>query len=174
QLILFLPFIWAHPVIPGRTSCLLACSSVYKSKYSTNNGLGPTILISPFKTLINCGSSSRLVFRKTLPNFVIRLLLGNKQPNLSLLFFIVLNLYMWNFSPCKPGLCCLKITGNPIFNNIVKAIMRIGIENIVSKINENVTSNIRFISLSPLYFLDIYLGMISFNSVYLLNLLDLE
>ncbi len=49
----FLPFICAHLVIPGRTSCLLFYSLVYFGKYSAKRGRGPTKDISPFITLIN-------------------------------------------------------------------------------------------------------------------------
>ena len=35
-----------------------------------NAGRGPTSDISPRSTLINCGNSSRLVFRKNRPNSV--------------------------------------------------------------------------------------------------------
>ena len=35
-------------------------------------GLGPTMDISPLNTLMNCGSSSRLLLRRKLPNLVLR------------------------------------------------------------------------------------------------------
>src|SRR5690606_34232549 len=63
QDIAFLPFTCAQPVIPGHTSCLRRCVSLYKGRYCTNKGLGPTRLISPFNTLINCGISSNEVLR---------------------------------------------------------------------------------------------------------------
>ncbi len=58
QLIALRPFTCAQPVIPGLTICLLACSGLYHKRYRINNGLGPTKIISPFNTFINCRSSS--------------------------------------------------------------------------------------------------------------------
>ena len=37
-----------------------------------SSGRGPTRLMSPFSTLISCGSSSMLVFRNSCPNLVLR------------------------------------------------------------------------------------------------------
>ena len=67
QLMEFLPWHCAQPVIPGRTSCLRACSLLYKGKYCTNSGRGPINAISPFSTLISCGNSSIEVERTKRP-----------------------------------------------------------------------------------------------------------
>src|ERR1700731_4172737 len=45
---------------------------LYCSYSSGKGGRGPTRLISPRSTFHNCGSSSRLYFRKNLPSGVIR------------------------------------------------------------------------------------------------------
>src|SRR6056297_2655441 len=68
QVSLFLPFIYANPVKPDLTLCRCFCFSLYKGKYSTNNGLGPIKDISPFKIFHNSGSSSKLVALNNFPN----------------------------------------------------------------------------------------------------------
>jgi glycosyltransferase involved in cell wall biosynthesis len=113
QLIAFLPFTWAHPVKPGFTSCLLACSGEYRSRYLTSKGLGPTKLISPFNILYNSGSSSILVLRKNLPNLVSLSVSGNKFPSASFLSIMLRNLNIVNTLPCKPGRFCRKKIGEP-------------------------------------------------------------
>ena len=112
----FLPLIWAQPVIPGRTSCLCFCVSLYKGRYSMRSGRGPTKLISPLSTLKSSGSSSILVFLKNLPKSTSLSLSGSNLPSVSLLFVIVLNLYIVKIFSFRPGLCCLKMTGLPSFN----------------------------------------------------------
>ena len=115
QFIKFLPFTCANPVSPGRTSCLCLSSSVYQSKYDGKSGLGPTILISPLIILNASGNSSKLVDLSNFPNFVSRLLSGNKLPSLSLLSVIVLNLYSLNNLSFFPGLYWVNRIGDPNF-----------------------------------------------------------
>ena len=57
-------------------------------------GLGPTIDISFFNTLINCGNSSKLVFLKNLPKNVTL-----KFSSFKVAFFIVLNLKIIKILP---------------------------------------------------------------------------
>ncbi len=45
----------------------LRCQLSYFSTSDGIGGLGPTMLISPFRTLINCGNSSMLVLRRIVP-----------------------------------------------------------------------------------------------------------
>lgn len=103
QLIAFLPFTCAHPVMPGRTSCLLACSSLYRGRYCTNNGRGPIRAISPFNTLKSWGSSSMEVARTIFPMEVIRKSSGNNSPWQFFRSFMVLNLMILNIFPSFPG-----------------------------------------------------------------------
>src|SRR5690625_4192926 len=90
--------------MPGSTSCLLFCSSLYKGKYFGNKGLGPIKLISPLSTLMSCGISSREVLRTKLPTLVNRSASGNKLPSLSFLSFIDLNLMILKMRSSFPGL----------------------------------------------------------------------
>ena len=58
-------------MIPGRTRKRLSYSGNFSFNFSIKNGLsglGPIRLISPRKTLINCGSSSILYFLNIFPN----------------------------------------------------------------------------------------------------------
>lgn len=103
QDIAFLPLTWAQPVIPGSTSCRLCCSLVYKGRYCSNKGLGPTKLISPFNTFINWGISSREVFLTKRPIGVKRWASGKRFPSSSLRSFIVLNLTTRKILPFFPG-----------------------------------------------------------------------
>src|ERR1700750_1281634 len=86
-------------------------------------GRGPTIDISPFSTLINWGSSSRLVF---LRNFPIVVILESFSSVVfvadSSLTIIVLNFRQENTSSWKPYLFCTKKTGP-----LEVALMRIAI-----------------------------------------------
>ena len=67
-----LPLIWARPVKPGKISFAPYFSrSATRSSWFHNAGLGPITLIFPRKISQIWGSSSRLVFRSTLPTFVI-------------------------------------------------------------------------------------------------------
>ena len=59
------------------------------------------------------GSSSRLVFLKTDPNFVSLTSSGKRLPSASLSSVIVLNLYILNIFSSLPGLGCLNNTGLP-------------------------------------------------------------
>ena len=67
-----LPLTCQMPVIPGKTAKI---SSAYRPislcSYCAH-GRGPTMLISPFRTLISCGSSSSELLRKKSPSFVMR------------------------------------------------------------------------------------------------------
>lgn len=83
-----------------------------------SNGLGPTRLISPLRTFMSSGNSSRLVERNILPNRVNRSTSGSNIPSGSLFSVIVLNLNIINGLPFSPGLVCLKITGDPNLNRI--------------------------------------------------------
>ena len=56
-----------NPVIPGKTFSRSLWIPLYSSTINGISGLGPTKDISPFRTLMICGSSSRLVFLKNLP-----------------------------------------------------------------------------------------------------------
>ena len=76
------------------------------------SGLGPTKLISPFKTLNSCGNSSNLVFLKICPIPVILLSFPTVICLLPSLFsLIVLNLYILNNLPFLVTLTCLNSTG---------------------------------------------------------------
>jgi len=66
--------------MPGITSCLLNCVELYNLRYFEINGLGPTKDISPLKTLIKQGISSKLLFLKNNPNLVNLFTSGNKIP----------------------------------------------------------------------------------------------
>ena len=71
--VLLLPLTCQRHVMPGCTLNLRRCQSWLKPlKSLIGRGLGPTRLISPFKTLNICGISSILVFRRNLPNGVMR------------------------------------------------------------------------------------------------------
>src|SRR5699024_4013429 len=88
-----LPLTAVRLVSPGLTLCLFFCSSLYLVKYSVNKGLGPIMLISPFKILNSSGNSSILVDRNNFPNFVSLCLFGKSIPFSSTAFVILLNLY---------------------------------------------------------------------------------
>src|SRR5690606_29451558 len=140
----FLPFTWAHPVIPGRTSWRRAGSGVYNGKYSISNGRGPTRLMSPLSTLNSSGSSSKLVLRKKRPNLVSRCSSGKRRPFSSRASVIVRNLYIVNGRPCNPGRTCLKITGLPAFAQTKAAITSISGDKTMRSTAEAVTSKSRF------------------------------
>lgn len=57
------PFTCQRHVIPGLQLIFLRCQNSNLLISCLDGGLGPTRLISPFKTLHNCSSSSRLYFR---------------------------------------------------------------------------------------------------------------
>src|SRR5690606_18020799 len=103
QEIAFRPFTCAQPVIPGFTLWRFRCTSLYKGKYSGNSGRGPTKLISPFKTFINWGNSSKDVLRTNFPIEVNRFESGNNCPSAPHLSFIVLNLIIVNIRSFLPG-----------------------------------------------------------------------
>ena len=60
------------PVIPGLTCRRMSRQFGAHRISSRINGLGPTRLISPLRTLINCGNSSRLVRLRMRPTRVTR------------------------------------------------------------------------------------------------------
>ena len=60
-------------------------------------------LISPRRTLINSGNSSRLVFRRILPNSVSRSVSGRAWPAASVSSRMVRNLRSVNGLPSRPG-----------------------------------------------------------------------
>src|SRR5690554_3232876 len=67
------PLIWAQPVSPGGTWCLIIYLGITSLNCSTNcglSGLGPTRLISPLNILNSWGSSSMLVLLMNLPTVV--------------------------------------------------------------------------------------------------------
>ena len=66
------PLTCQKQVRPGCAVSLRLCHSSYRSSSCGQAGLGPTRLISPFKTLQSCGSSLRLYFRRNLPKGVTR------------------------------------------------------------------------------------------------------
>src|SRR5690606_12847678 len=103
QLMEFLPFTCAQPVIPGLTRCRFFCLSLYNGKYSGRSGRGPIKDISPFNTLKNCGNSSIESFLINFPNDVNLSSSGKKLPFASLLSFIVLNLISLNIFSFLPG-----------------------------------------------------------------------
>ena len=60
------PVTWLQPVMPGRTkwrTIYLSISCEYSSVCFSMCGRGPTMLMSPSSTLMNCGSSSMFVLR---------------------------------------------------------------------------------------------------------------
>ena len=72
SVISFRPLTCHNPVMPGFALKRRFWCDSYCLNSSTVGGLVPTRLISPFKTLKNCGSSSILVLRINFPTFVIR------------------------------------------------------------------------------------------------------
>ena len=85
-------------------------------------GRGPTMDMSPLSTLMNWGSSSMLVMRRTLPTRVMRgsFFILNTGPSFSLcsirsLSFcsasghMVRNLYILNSLPLRPTRCWVKM-----------------------------------------------------------------
>src|SRR5216683_607285 len=115
QRIAFRPFTCAHPVMPGFTSCRLACSGVYRSRYSITSGRGPTRLNSPRSTFHNCGSSSRLMARSHRPSRVSLTSSPRSLPSPSRASVIVRNLTSSNTFASFPGRLCRNSTGLPSF-----------------------------------------------------------
>src|SRR5579862_472044 len=101
-----LNFMDEKSVIPGGTSRIAISSGVYKRVYSSTSGLGPTRLISPFKTLKSCGNSSSLCARSHLPIRVIRGSVSavDVPPTDSALATMVLNFIILKNLPCRPVL----------------------------------------------------------------------
>src|ERR1051326_1886096 len=115
QVIAFRPFTCAQPVIPGFTRCRRACSAVYRGRYSTNKGLGPTKLNSPRSTFHNCGNSSRLNCRNRRPSPVSRSSSESGFPCPSRASVIVRNFTSSKIFSSFPGRLCRNSTGLPIF-----------------------------------------------------------
>ena len=116
------------PVIPGLIASLALCRGSYRLVSEINGGLVPTMDISPFSTLRNCGNSSRLVLLMKSPTPVLcvpfgstlfQITLGSKSilnifPSPSLFSFMssalrssasiymLRNLYILNFFPFFP------------------------------------------------------------------------
>ena len=80
QLMALRPLTCAHPVIPGLTKWRRDCTGLYRGRYSTRRGLGPTKLISPFNTFTRPGNSSKLLDRKKVPKDVMRSESGREFP----------------------------------------------------------------------------------------------
>ncbi len=74
-----------------------------KGKYDTSKGPGPLKPLSLINTLINCGISSKESFLTIFPNQNNRSLLGNKLPEISLVFKIVRKLIILKFFSFCPG-----------------------------------------------------------------------
>ena len=84
QLMAFLPLHCAHPVNPGLTSCLMfLIFHLYKGRYLTRSGLGPTIDISPFKILKALVIHPDFVDLNSFPNFVSLISSGRRFPSSS-------------------------------------------------------------------------------------------
>ena len=66
------PLTCAQPVMPGRTARRPRSRSVYCATCAGSVGRGPTIAISPRRTLTRLGSSSSDVRRRILPTRVMR------------------------------------------------------------------------------------------------------
>ena len=98
----------ARSVIPGFTNKTLRWVSLYKSTYLRTSGLGPTRLMCPRKTLINCGNSSILYFLIKTPERVTRGSLPPmvSKPALSLPMRMLLNLNKLKSLPNCPTLNC--------------------------------------------------------------------
>ena len=114
------PFTWAIPVIPGRTSCLRLCVSLYRGRYFTNRGLGPMKLISPLRIFKSSGNSSKRVDRSIDPNLVSLCSSGKRIPCSSLSSVIERNLYLMKIFSPFPTLFWVKITGVPNSSRIKK------------------------------------------------------
>src|SRR4029077_12692678 len=98
----FRPWTTAHPVMPGRTSCRLRSSCVYRSRYFVSNGRGPPRLRSPRTTFRSCGNSSMLVVRRNWPRRLNRCSSGRSSPSSPRASFIVLSLMISNVFSWKP------------------------------------------------------------------------
>ncbi len=125
NVVLLRPFTCQRPVQPGVTVKRRFCSVVYSATSLGSGGRGPTRLISPRRTLKSWGNSSRLVFRRMRPIFVIlgSLTILNVIPSLT--SFMVLrdssrasasvtierNLYIQNSRPSSPTRFCLNNAG---------------------------------------------------------------
>src|SRR3989338_3747587 len=154
---LFLPLVCHRHVSPGFMLIRLLCHTSYFSTSEGNGGLGPTMDISPFRTLNNCGSSSMLDLLKKVPNLVTlgSFFILNTGPFISFNPFrlsfmpsapstIVLNLYITNFLPFTPLLTCLNTAG-PGENNFMNITIAVktGANSMIPAI-EAIISNILF------------------------------
>jgi len=108
-------------VIPGRTCSTDLHEGWLKSTNSGSSGLGPTRLIWPHTTFHNCGSSSNLYFRKTLPTPVMRgsLLAVIEHPLVARMLRIFRRR---NSFPSRPTRVCENKMGQPVSTNTANAI----------------------------------------------------
>ena len=144
QVIAFRPLICAHPVIPGFTSCRRACSGVYRSRYWTRRGRGPTRLMSPFRTLNSSGSSSKLSRRRSMPKPESRASSGRRFPSRFRRSRIVRNFSSVNGLPPNPGRTWRKRTGDPSRKRTRKTMRRSTGESTTRPDKERNRSNICF------------------------------
>ncbi len=142
----FRPLTWAQPVIPGRMSCLLACSGVYSGRYSNNSGRGPTRLMSPRRTFQSSGSSSRLDALRILPSRVNLMPSVSVSTSLLAVGVMVLNLISLKVRPPSPGRSWRNSTGRPEVARVrTPTTIRIG-DNTIKAVQEISTSIARFMS----------------------------
>ena len=103
--------------------------------------------MSPFNTFHSCGSSSRLVLRRNLPERVINSSDCSKSAveRFGAPFFIVRNFLILNSSSPLPTLFCLNTTGRPSSQIIIRQIISISGDRkmIASRLSK--TSRKRFI-----------------------------
>ncbi len=115
---------WEKPVIPGFTLSRCLWYSLIPAICTGYRGRGPTMLISPFKTLKNWGNSSKEYSRRNFPALMSRGSfpdLGLKSYGLTL-SFMLLNLKKTKGFPCWPIRSCLKRAGPLSLNLTIRAI----------------------------------------------------
>lgn len=71
-------------------------------------GLGPTKDISPFRTLMSCGISSKEDFLRNLPKAVVRLSSGKRFPEASVSPVMLRNFMILKIFPSFPSLFWIK------------------------------------------------------------------
>ena len=125
-------------------------SARYSSVCFTMCGRGPTMLISPSRTLMNCGSSSMLVLRMMFPHLVFR---GSFSVaclvSASAFTFIERNFRHVNSLPYSPLRFCLKNTGpGMVIFVMTKTMMNIHQKKNRRKKSENRMSNIRLVTMA--------------------------
>ncbi len=137
-----LPFIWEIPVIPGIKLNTTFCSGEYFSVIEGISGLGPTRLISPFRTFITWGNSSILVRLKNFPTRVIRgsFACVSSGPIFNALSTIPRNLYILKISPLYPVRFATKKTG-PFESSFIATI-------VINNIGEVTIRSVKLIRIS--------------------------